>query len=80
MSVLVEMAVPCLNSKDDLPVSKVLELLLNSNAEGTVSVLPPVKPRSGEVYLFSAAGNTKAKGECQIILIFFYNCCYCKHR
>ena len=50
------MAVPCVNSKDDLPVSKVLELLLNSN-EATISVLPPVKPRSGEVYLFSAVGN-----------------------
>ena len=53
------MAVPCVNSKDDLPVSKVLELLLNSN-EATISVLPPVKPRSGEVYLFSAVGNAKA--------------------
>lgn len=60
------MAVPCSYSKDDLTVTKVLDLLLNS-VEGTLSFHPPAKPLSGECYLFSAAGNVKAKGKCSVM-------------
>ena len=48
-------------SNEELSVDKVIELILKSD-EAAASVVPPAKPRSGEVYLFSAAENVKAKG------------------
>lgn len=48
-------------SNEELFVDKVIELILKSD-EAAASVVPPAKPRSGEVYLFSAAENVKAKG------------------
>ena len=43
-------------------MDKVLELLSNSSNNG-LSSFPPSKPKSGDVYLFSPAGNVKAKGK-----------------
>ena len=58
---IMALATPCFVSNEELSVDKVIELILKSD-ETVASVVPPAKPRSGEVYLFSAAGNVKAKG------------------
>ena len=60
------MARPCMSCQDDLPVSKVLQLLQYSK-EDSLSFLPPAKPKSGDVYLFSPGDNEKAKG----IIIYY---------
>ena len=45
----------------NLPKSIIVRLL-NSPPEDKVSILPPVKPKGGEVYLYQATEETK-KGE-----------------
>lgn len=55
------MASPCCHWEGNLTVSKILDLLLNSESY-TVSTVPPVRPKAGEVYLFSPGDKTKAKG------------------
>ena len=55
------LATPCFVSNEELYVEKLTELIIKSD-EVAASVVPPAKPQSGEVYLFSAAENVKAKG------------------
>ena len=55
------LATPCFVSNEELSVDKLLELILKSD-KAAASVVLHAKPRSGEVYLFSAAANVKSKG------------------
>ena len=66
------MAKPCLNSQCDLSNSKVLQLLQNPD-EACISYIPPVKPKGGEIYLFSPGINATAKG---IIIILYVHTFY----
>ncbi len=54
------MAVPCGYSGNELPLSKVLELLLNFEAEFKCSATSETE--RGRMLLFSASGNVKGKG------------------
>ena len=58
---IMALATHCFVCNEELSVDKVIELILKSD-EVAASVVPPAKPQSGEVYLFSAAENVKAKG------------------
>ena len=48
-------------TNEEISVDKVIELILKSD-EAAAIVVPPAKPQIGEVYLFSAVENVKAKG------------------
>ena len=55
------MACPCLHLQEDMQLSNVLKLLLNPEAS-CVNHLPPVRPKAGDVFLFSPGENKNAKG------------------
>ena len=58
---IMALATACFVSNEELSVDKVIDLILKSD-EPAASVVPHAKARGGEVYLFSAAENIKAKG------------------
>lgn len=62
-----EMGKPCLVASEDLPNSQVLQYLQTKD-EKLLCSDPPVKPRAGEVYLYSPLNDQFAG------MIYYGNC------